>query len=546
MIAAGGLAMPSIGRATSAAKCDQPDKGHIVIAKQIGDIQSFDPHIAFSSSAFELIGNLYDTLITLEGGKLAPGLATWENDGSVWRFTVADGRRFASGNEISAVDVVFSLRRALWINSGPALPLAHLGLTATNAPSCIEVDKTLPNVLVLTLPSFVEEQIVLHCLTSASSSILDSALVRRHYSPELSPPYPPGSHDDGEAWLRFNSAGSGPFQITNAVRTDEIVLQRNAYHPDNSKAIMGLPLIVRNVPDPREQQRLLQCGQVEVAWNAPSAPSKMCTSPSVAVSSKSNGDTVHALRERKANLLILCMNTAEPPLDVTEVRTGIRKAINTNALACWLNSVRWDACDRFWPSVVGNSLVDEFTRAWNVGEAKTALANHAGDLQLDFVVSAGRSAVAIWLAKELAPFGITLKLNAASSAGAFRERLQMRKHQLALITLSSDYLHAHSNANALCANSDREDVNMFDEPHTLAWYCHWHDAKISEVIKKAAQEKDPEVQLSLYKEVQKALTDRGPYAFLLEEAAYVTGSRGLLPQIGAIDNQTRYSLPTHS
>ena len=47
----------------------------------------------------------------------------------------------------------------------------------------------------------------------------------------------------------------------------DIVLQRNLCHPDNLKNPVRLPLIVRDVPDLREQQHLLQCGEIQVAWN---------------------------------------------------------------------------------------------------------------------------------------------------------------------------------------------------------------------------------------------------------------------------------------
>ena len=164
----------------------------------------------------------------------------------------------------------------------------------------------------------------------------------------------------------------------------------------------------------------------------------------------------------RANILMLCMNTAEAPLNEAGVRKGIRQAINTGALERSINSPRWKERYRFCPSVMDRFPLAEVPTPFNVDEARAALANHTCRLQLDYLAGAGRSAVAIWLARQLADFGITLKLNAASSGRVFFERLEKREHQLALATFSSDYLHPHSNAHALCANSDWEYLNTFD------------------------------------------------------------------------------------
>lgn len=122
----------------------------------------------------------------------------------------------------------------------------------------------------------------------------------------------------------------------------------------------------------------------------------------------------------------------------------------------------------------------------------------------------------------------------------FQERLERRDYDLALVPLGSDFLHPQANAQALCNNSAWEDLNDFDGPHTLAWYCHWRDDDIMKDVAEAARAPDSSAQQQSYDKIQKKLFERGPYAFLLDEVAYVKG-KGSLPVIGALDNQTRYS-----
>src|ERR1043166_4992108 len=143
-LAAGGMAVSPLGRSAVALECNKPDPKHIVIGKQTSGVSGFDPHLNASAPATEIIGNLYETLVTPKNGKpdLGLSLATWvEPDGALWTFTIKPGRRFASGNPITAADAAFSLKRALEVNSSPTHPLAHLGLTPINAARCIRADE---------------------------------------------------------------------------------------------------------------------------------------------------------------------------------------------------------------------------------------------------------------------------------------------------------------------------------------------------------------------------------------------------------------------
>jgi peptide/nickel transport system substrate-binding protein len=579
-LAVGGLAVSPVGRSAFARDGNKRDAKHrgtkpvdakqsaakqIVIGKQTSDLSGFDPHLNASASAAEVIGNLYETLVALEDGKAVPGLATWaEPNGASWTFTIKANRHFASKNPITAADAAFSLKRALRANSSPSHPLAHLGLTPVNADRCIRVDQNHAQVLTIELPQTIEKNIVLHCLTSACCSILDSELVKHRYSPipaaaiaptcryaPLEPGYSPGlgppdacqlpaPFDSGEAWLRFNSAGSGPFLIRNAQRTDEVVLRRNFCHPDYDKS-NRLPLIVRDIADPREQQRLLQSGEIQVAWNVDTEPPG--DSPVVQGSKRATAPTVSASEPvKRANLLLLCMNTAKVPLDKPEIREAIRQAIDNDVLKQSLRTSRWDAQSRFFPSAIDGFEV-KASATHDYDTACKTLENQKCSLKLDYLVGAGRSTVSNGLAWQLSKVGISLALAPASSGRIFQERLEKREFDLALVSLSSDYLHPHGNAQVLCTNSELENSNTFDGPHTLAWYCHWVDGTLMDAIANAATAPNRGAQTTFYQTIQDNLFKRGPYVFLLEETAHVKGVRGSLPLLGALDNQTRYSPP---
>jgi peptide/nickel transport system substrate-binding protein len=170
--------------------------------------------------------------------KFVPGLAkSWHcsDDKLSWTFQIDPGRQFSSGNEVTAEDVVFSLQRIFMLEKAPSVILAPLGLSLGNVKKVVTASQK--DQVVITLPPGASARLLQHFLTSSVCSIIDKKVVQSHHATDpiwaaaaaLSPDTigNAGIFDHGESWLRFNSAGSGPFQATNVSRTDEILLERN-------------------------------------------------------------------------------------------------------------------------------------------------------------------------------------------------------------------------------------------------------------------------------------------------------------------------------
>ena len=95
-------------------------KDTLVVAWAIDDIITMDPAESFEISAGEIMGNTYDRLIRFDVSDpsrlLGDTAKTWtvSPDGKTYSFELKDGLKFASGNPLTAEDVVFSLaaRRA--------------------------------------------------------------------------------------------------------------------------------------------------------------------------------------------------------------------------------------------------------------------------------------------------------------------------------------------------------------------------------------------------------------------------------------------------
>ncbi|AZO29774.1 ABC transporter substrate-binding protein [Mesorhizobium sp. M1B.F.Ca.ET.045.04.1.1] len=538
-----GGAEPHQGNDRHPIACRPPVPGaDIIIGKRTDDILTFDPHENSSSTAAEIIGNLYETLITWDGTAYAPGIASkWGNpskDNLNWEFYLSPGHVFSTGNPVSPNDIIYSFKRLFIIGKAPASALAPLGLTSENIEKSVKF--VAPNKLTVSLPAGAATQLLFPFLASAAGSILDIKEVKTRLLVDTSSPpmkefdWLDARFDRGAGWLKSSSAGSGPFRLNNAVRSDEIVLQTNCYHASYAKAHR---IVVRDIPDGREQIRLLQKGKLDVGWNAEKPDPSVANSRKVA--SRKQAQSNQNLRDilvPRANLLVLGMNIGDASLS-DPVREAIKISIDRTKLVSKQNASRWSPQQHFCPSpLLSLPTGQSDDLALDPARAKTLL-NGTATLSLAYAEGAALSSVVRSLAEQLAAVGIAINLQPSVSGRAFFRGLAERNHQLALFSWSSDYLDPYSNAYAFCVNDDHAP--------TPAWYCQWQNPTIAEQALAAAVEPDTATRTNLYLNLDNTLRIEGPYLFLLEETAQVTTKTNIPMQVGVIDNFTRYPLSLH-
>src|SRR5712691_4622239 len=127
----------------------------LVYYADVSDLISLDPAVAYEFSGILVAHNAYDTLVKFEGADLAnikAGLATsWEpkDAGATWEITfkLKSGVKFASGNPLTADDVVYSLQRAIKLNKSPAFLFTDI---AGLKPESIKAAD--PTTVVVTMP----------------------------------------------------------------------------------------------------------------------------------------------------------------------------------------------------------------------------------------------------------------------------------------------------------------------------------------------------------------------------------------------------------
>ncbi len=219
----------------------------LLVAKQIDDLISLDPHENFDASGGELTGNIYERLVIPDQrdpsrlrGELAESWSVSE-DGLTLRFVLRPGAVFASGKPVTATDAVFSLRRAIRLNKAPAFILGQFGLTPGNVEELIRTDGD--RALSLQTAHRQAPSFVLYCLTAFVASVVERDLVLSHAAGD----------DLSNAWLRQNNAGSDPWTLRSWRAGESVMLDRNPRH--SAAATLSAPAVA-NAREPDAAKRL--------------------------------------------------------------------------------------------------------------------------------------------------------------------------------------------------------------------------------------------------------------------------------------------------
>src|SRR3712207_4211525 len=89
-----------------------------LVAAVAAQPDQLDPHVTTAYPSFQVLENVYDTLVVpnAEDLTMEPSLAeSWEtsDDGLSWTFTLREGVTFHDGSEFDSADVVYSYNRII-------------------------------------------------------------------------------------------------------------------------------------------------------------------------------------------------------------------------------------------------------------------------------------------------------------------------------------------------------------------------------------------------------------------------------------------------
>jgi peptide/nickel transport system substrate-binding protein len=271
--------------------------------------KNLDPHDPYDVPAALVQLNVYDNLYRYQGNppQLQPWLAeshTVTRDGRTWEFKLRKGVKFHDGSELSADDVVWSVKRIVGLNKAAAGPLK-----AAKIDSVTAVDKH-------TVRFVLEKPYAPFLSIIPVATIVNRRVVEPHVK----------DNDWGNAWLSSNGAGSGAYIPDPASYIPEKALdyKRNASHfmgwGHNQKPIDLIR--IRPVAETTTRVLALMKGEID-------AGDSYLPTDQVERLSKVKDVVVH--RNESMRIFIIRMNNTKPPFNNLNFRRCMSHAFNYDA-----------------------------------------------------------------------------------------------------------------------------------------------------------------------------------------------------------------------
>lgn len=474
------LAMPVPG-ALAATPDDQ-----LVIGLSMNNILTVDPAAITGREGMAVVNNVYDTLVRLdavERTKVLPGLAeSWEisADGSQIQFTLREGALFASGNPVTAEDVLWSFRRVLSLELSGAGPWAVAGFTPDNFDELITAEG---NVITVKLAQPGDPQLLLYMFGKPSNTaVIDSKVALEHES----------DGDLAAGWLTTNTAGSGPYTLRTWNANDVIILDR--FEDYWAGAAQMSRVLIRHMPESQTKRLMLERGDLDVGMGL-SVPdiSALSQNPDVVIQSTPS-----------SGFYYLGVNMKDERFADRNVRLALRYLIDYQGINQTIMPNYGVLHQRpLSPGVLGSLEDPGYTL--DVEKAKGYLAE-AGypdgfEVQLLSLNEPPFLDAATSIQGTLAQAGIKADIVTGTGNQVYGP---MRERTFQMIVGRGGggaEPHPQSNLQALAINIDNS-----DEAEHLAggivWRTAWQSEEINEMAAAALLERDPDKQRQMYEDIQ--------------------------------------------
>ncbi len=475
------------------------EKPGTLVIDQAFTAQSIDPATIFQVTDAIAASGLYQTLFTYvdNEAKPQPLLAeSMEANETATEFTVTlrEDATFASGNPVTAADVVFSLNRLKHLGASPAYRME--GVTVA------QVDERTVKFTTSEPAAYMD-----HSLTSPPLAIVDSALVEEAGGSDAE-----NAADVDQAGKLFtepeNGVGSGPYVLDSYDTNSQIVLVKNEKYWGEEPAYDRI--VLRNVNNAQQQKANIEGGESQIALDIPGRIAEGMESDALQVQSAPSPEVLYLALSQKEGA-----PTADPDI-VRAIKTGIDyEALRT------LVGVGAKEATGIIPSMMLGSL-SEGEGPESDPEAAKKLLEDAGktgtEITLDYANDYTRLAgidynvLAQGLQTQLEAIGLTVKLNPTPTSTSL-QRYVDGETEMALWSWPPDI-------------ADPSNVLVFAPGDLIGTRVHWPAEAAPEVARlaeeaRAATADDREAAFTAWNE---AMNEEAPYATLLEPSFFLVAS----------------------
>lgn len=363
------------------------------------DIVSLDPHSAVDVYSHEILNMIYERLLSLdEDGKIAAGLAEhWEVASySEYIFHLRKDVKFHNGEELTALDVVFSLE------------LARQSSTSSTALEGIEsiqaIDKY--TVRITTDGPYAP---LLRNLTSSGIPILCKKYVEENEDYTEKP------------------VGTGPMVFKEYTPNYSVVLERFDGYWGTKAIATSLTRMV--IPESSARTIALETGEIDIIDSV----------PPVDIPRIVNNNNIRTVSQTSTALTYVSYNTRNAPFDDVKVRQALSSAVDKEAIIDVVCEGYAEAVNTIYPPAMPS--YDETLNLYphDIERAKKLLSEsgYPDGFKIDIATSGEeRNKIAQLLQSDFAKIGVDLNITLLEW-GAYLDFIGGRNHQMYIIGWSS-------------------------------------------------------------------------------------------------------------
>lgn len=473
-------------------------KDTLVMASRIDDIITLDPAEIFEFSGAEYAANAYDRLINYDVDNVSDiygGIAeSWDisEDGLSFTFKIRKDITFASGNKLTADDVVYSIRRVILLDKSPAFILTQFGFTPEN------VEQTIVKVDDYTVKLIIDKPYAptffLYCLTSTAGSVIDMKEVMAHEK----------DGDMGYNWLKTGYAGSGPYSLKTWKPSETLMMEANQNYWGNKPKQKRV--ILRHIPETATQRLLLEKGDIDIARNL---------GPDDIKGLAGNAD-IKIRKKAKGAVWYLGLNQKNEYLQKPEVRQAFKYLIDYKGMEQTILNGKATIHQAFLPKGFLGAL-EETPFSLDVAKAKELL-KKAGleggfTVTMDTRNSEPTTSMALAIQGTLAQAGIKLEIIPGEGKQTLT-KYRARNHDIYIGRWGPDYMDPHTNADTFARNPNNAD-DAKSKP--LAWRNAWAIPEMTKKADAAVLEKDAAKRAEMYLQLQGEHQQVSPFVIMFQD-----------------------------
>lgn len=484
------------------------DVGSMVVIGGQSDLVTMDPGNMYEPYANMFSYATYDMLYRIQSGTMGtpePSVATdytVDETGTVYTFHLRDDVVFASGNALTAKDVVWSINRVLNMKESNAYTNMRIVQSAV-----AEDDYTV--VITLTEP----DAAFLVKLTSNAYCILDSEVVKEHGGTDGTVLDEAGNPvaDSAKAWLDQNSAGSGPYVLKSWTPKERVVLEKN---PNYWGAASNIDTIVfQEMTSVDAQITALKNGEIDIALSLNNETAKQLAG--IENITVSTGDTA------LMTFLVMSRDSSlSPEMANPLVQEAVRYALDYEGYLTLCGEGGKVPLNFVQQGFAGALARDLATEGRDLDKARDLMAEagYPDGFTVELTCASNNSEGLEWstiapkVQQDLAEIGIDVKISSLETSLVY-EKMRNAQMPFYIMFWSPDYYDINNQVEAFMPGVGENGTTYGNRTQ---WPVDADNQILLDLGAKVRVETDPTLRAEYAQELQREYAKNNPFAFLLQ------------------------------